>query len=202
MGSVTDDDIIRRRLLIDGEGGNDDKRLNNLLKTFVRWYSSPEDEDSHNTHQRMLSMLAQCEFTMEKSVQVHAMNIAEQENYEKLTKDIEKKIQEATERITECKAELQEAKRIRKNRQEYDALAKVIQQHPDRQETTRQLQSLDKELKSFADTKEKLEEKLELRRKQFLVLITSIHELQRILEESSTMSEDEKKEEEMEASTL
>ncbi|XP_076448506.1 THO complex subunit 7 homolog isoform X2 [Babylonia areolata] len=196
MGSVTDDDIIRRRLLIDGEGGNDDKRLNNLLKTFVRWYSSPEDEDSHNTHQRMLSMLAQCEFTMEKSVQVHAMNIAEQENYEKLTKDIEKKIQEATERITECKAELQEAKRIRKNRQEYDALAKVIQQHPDRQETTRQLQSLDKELKSFADTKEKLEEKLELRRKQFLVLITSIHELQRILEE------DEKKEEEMEASTL
>ncbi|KAL8609903.1 hypothetical protein ACOMHN_016378 [Nucella lapillus] len=196
MGSVTDDDIIRRRLLIDGEGGNDDKRLNNLLKTFIRWYSSsPDDEESHNTHQRMLSMLSQCEFTMEKSVQVHAMNIAEQESYEKLTKDIETKIQEATEKITECKTELQEAKRIRKNRQEYDALAKVIQQHPDRQETTRQLQSLDKELKSFADTKEKLEEKLELRRKQFLVLITSIHELQRILED------DERKEEEMEANS-
>ncbi|KAK7101925.1 THO complex subunit 7 homolog isoform X2 [Littorina saxatilis] len=192
--SISDDDIIRRRLLIDGEGGNDDKRLNNLLKTFIRWYSSPDDEDSQNTYQRMLSMLGQCEFTMEKSVQVHAMNLHEQENYEKLTKDIENKIQGATEKIAECKVELQEAKRIRKNRQEYDALAKVIQQHPDRQETTRQLQSLDKELKSFADTKERLEEKLELRRKQFLVLITSIHELQRILEE------DEKKEEEMETS--
>ncbi|KAK7503354.1 hypothetical protein BaRGS_00005275 [Batillaria attramentaria] len=196
MGSsVSDDDVIRRRLLIDGEGGNDDKRLNNLLKTFVRWYSSPDDEDSQNTYQRMLSMLAQCEYTMEKSVQVHAMNLREQENYEKLTKDIETKIQEATTKIAECKVELQQAKRIRKNRQEYDALAKVIQQHPDRQETTRQLQSLDKELKSLADTKEKLEEKLELRRKQFLVLITSIHELQRILEE------DEKKEEEMETTS-
>ena len=35
-------------------------------------------------------MLAQCEFTMEKSVQVHAMNLSEQESYEKLTKDIGK----------------------------------------------------------------------------------------------------------------
>ena len=43
---------------------------------------------SHNTYQRMLSMLAQCEFTMEKSVQVHAMNLSEQDNYEKLSKDI------------------------------------------------------------------------------------------------------------------
>ena len=43
------DDVIRRRLLIDGEGGNDDKRLNNLLKTFIRWYSSPDDEDRYAT---------------------------------------------------------------------------------------------------------------------------------------------------------
>ncbi|PVD24758.1 hypothetical protein C0Q70_15244 [Pomacea canaliculata] len=194
MGAVTDDDIIKRRLLIDGEGGNDDKRLNNLLKTFIRWYSSPDDEESQNTYHRMLSMLSQSEFTMEKSLQVHAMNLREQENYEKLTKEIENRIKEATTQIAECKQELQQAKRIRKNRQEYDALARVIQQHPDRQETTKQLQVLDKELSSLADTKEKLEEKLELRRKQFLVLITSIHELQRILEE------DEKKEEEMETS--
>ena len=34
------------------------------------------------------SMLAQCEFTMEKSVQVHAMNLHEQDNYQKLTREI------------------------------------------------------------------------------------------------------------------
>ena len=34
--------------MIDGEGGNDDKRLNNLLKTFMRWYSSPDDEDRYD----------------------------------------------------------------------------------------------------------------------------------------------------------
>ncbi|XP_041348687.1 THO complex subunit 7 homolog isoform X1 [Gigantopelta aegis] len=177
------DDIIKRRLLIDGEGGNDDKRLNNLLRTFVRWCSSPEDEDSDMAYHRMMATLAQCEFVMEKSLLVSEMNLKEQENYEKLSRDIADKIQQAATNIAECKQELQQAKRIRKNRQEYDALAKIIQQHPDRQETTKQLQALDKELTSLAETKESLEGKLDLRRKQFLVLITAIHELQRILEE-------------------
>ncbi|XP_048243149.1 THO complex subunit 7 homolog [Haliotis cracherodii] len=190
--AVTDDDIIKRRLLIEGEGGNDDKRLNNLLKQFIRWCNSPDDEESGIVYQRIMSMLAQCEFTMEKSLLVYEMNLREQEHYDQLSKDIEKKIKSATSQIAECKTELQQAKRIRKNRQEYDSLAKVIQKHPDRQDTTRQLQSLDKELTSQTETKQKLEEKLELRRKQFLVLITAIHELQRILDE------DEKAEEAME----
>ena len=37
---------------------------------------------------KMHAMLAQCEFTMEKSVQVHSVNAQEQANYEILTKDI------------------------------------------------------------------------------------------------------------------
>ena len=36
------DEIIKKRLLIDGDGGNDDKRLNNLIRTFIRWCNSSE----------------------------------------------------------------------------------------------------------------------------------------------------------------
>ncbi|ESO91416.1 hypothetical protein LOTGIDRAFT_209758 [Lottia gigantea] len=196
--AVPDDEIIKRSLLIDGEGGNDNKRINNLLKMFIRWTESPDDEDSNLVYQRILSTLSQCEYTVEKSTRVYHMNKEEQENYEKLSQRIEKKIEEATEKIAECKVELQQAKRIRKNRQEYDALAKVINQHPDRQETWKQLQSLDEELKTFTDRKQKLEEKLDLRRKQFLVLITAIHELQAILDEDD--HEEMKKNEEMDVS--
>ncbi|KAL5013483.1 hypothetical protein ScPMuIL_007753 [Solemya velum] len=195
MAAVTDDEIIKKRLLIEGDGGNDDKRLNSLLKTFIRWcQTSDSDEESDATLQRILSMTSQCEYTMEKSVQVYQMNLKEHKNYEQLTKQIEQQIKDAQEKISECKQELQQAKRIRKNRQEYDALAKVIQRHPDRQETTKQLDSLDKELSTLEDTKESLEHKLELRKKQFHVLIAAIHEMQRILEE------DKKLEDEMETS--
>ena len=36
------EDIIRRRLLFDGEGTGDERRLNVLLKTFLKWCQATE----------------------------------------------------------------------------------------------------------------------------------------------------------------
>ncbi|KAG8435865.1 hypothetical protein GDO86_007090 [Hymenochirus boettgeri] len=138
----------------------------------------------------MLSTLSQCEFSMGKTLQVHDMNLREMENYETIYVDIESSIAAAHEKIAECKKQILQAKRIRKNRQEYDALAKVIQLHPDRHETLKQLEALDKELKQLSHTKEKVEDKLELRRKQFHVLLSTIHELQQTLENDDKLAEE------------
>ena len=43
---------------------------------------------SYMTYQKMLAVVAQCELTMVKSVQVHRMNVREQENYTKLNSEI------------------------------------------------------------------------------------------------------------------
>ncbi|KAL4225875.1 THO complex subunit 7 [Mactra antiquata] len=186
MAAVTDDEVIKKRLLIDGDAGNDEKRLTSLLKTFIRWSNNIDDstsEDSHITVQRMLATLAQSDHAIQKSAQVYKMNLYEQQNYDKLNKQIESRIEEAERKIKESKEELQQAKQIRKHRQEYDALAKVIQQQPDRQDTTRKLEDVDEELKQLEETKKTLEQKLDLRRKQFHVLISAIHELQTMLED-------------------
>lgn len=37
------EDIIKRRLLIDGDGTGDDRRLNMLLKHFLKWTYSKND---------------------------------------------------------------------------------------------------------------------------------------------------------------
>ncbi|XP_045164609.1 THO complex subunit 7 homolog [Mercenaria mercenaria] len=200
MASVTDDEVIKKRLLIDGDAGNDEKRLTSLLKTFIRWCNSTDDpssEESHLTVQRMLATLAQSDHAIQKSSQVYRMNLLEQENYERLNKQIESRIEEAEQKIKESKEELKMAKQIRKHRQEYDALAKVIQQQPDRQETTRKLQNVDEELKHSEETKKKLEQKLDLRRKQFHVLISAIHELQSMLEEDEGSEVTDGKQDEM-----
>ncbi|XP_064606610.1 THO complex subunit 7 homolog isoform X2 [Liolophura sinensis] len=189
--SVTDDDVIRRRLLIDGDGGLDDKRINNLLKSYIKWCNSSEtDEENDATYQRLMSTVAQCEFTMEKSLLVYEMNLREQANYGKLNRQIEEKITQAMDKIAECKNELIEAKTIRRNRQEYDNLAAVIQKQPDRQTSMKKLQELEDGLTQLKTTKEKLEQKLDLRRKQFHVLLSSIHELQRILEDDNADESD------------
>ncbi|KAE8612612.1 hypothetical protein XENTR_v10012914 [Xenopus tropicalis] len=188
MGAVTDDEVIRKRLLIDGDGAGDDRRINLLVKSFLKWCNSGSQEEGQ--YQRMLSSLSQCEFSMGKTLLVHDMNLREMENYEKIYVDIESSIAAAHEKIAECKKQILQAKRIRKNRQEYDALAKVIQQHPDRHETLKQLEALDKELKQLSHTKENVEDKLELRRKQFHVLLSTIHELQQTLENDDKLAEE------------
>jgi len=43
---------------------------------------------SNATYQKMLAILAQCETTMRKSIEVHNMNLKEQENYESLNERI------------------------------------------------------------------------------------------------------------------
>ncbi|VDO63958.1 unnamed protein product [Schistosoma margrebowiei] len=42
MSTVTDDEIIKRRLLIEGESGNDDRRITLLLKNYLRWVASDD----------------------------------------------------------------------------------------------------------------------------------------------------------------
>ncbi|XP_074646388.1 THO complex subunit 7 homolog [Tubulanus polymorphus] len=201
MGTVGDDEIIRRRLLIEGDGGGDDRRITTLLKSFIKWSTVKDsEEDSYGTYQKMIAMLAQCEFAMDKTHLVYDMNLKEQKNYEELNQQIETNISEAVKKIKECKLELQEAKRIRKNRQEYDALAKVIQQHPDRQETFKQLETLDKELETLKKEQQDLDDKLVIRKKQFHLLISAIHQLQSIFEEEDKNENEVEEEKEMDMS--
>ena len=39
------DDVIKRRLLYEGDGGSDDKRINSLMKNFIRWNNATESPE-------------------------------------------------------------------------------------------------------------------------------------------------------------
>ncbi|XP_051163243.1 THO complex subunit 7 homolog [Leptopilina boulardi] len=178
---MSDEEVIRRRLLIDGDGTGDDRRINVLLKSFIKWINN---SDADNTlHERMLSQLAQCEFAQKKSRFVSNMSQEELRNYENLSKQIEIEIEYAKKDIERTKSGLEAAKRVRKYRIEYDVLAKVINEQPDRVETNSKLNTLRDELGCLKEKSEQLERKLEMRRKQFHVLISSIHSLQGMLDE-------------------
>ncbi|GLG96285.1 hypothetical protein R5R35_001590 [Gryllus longicercus] len=183
-----DEDVIRRRLLIDGDGTGDDRRLNVLLKSFIKWCNSTNETpyESQLALDRMQAHLGQCEFAVHKSRLSALMSAAEQQNYENLSRQIEEGIESAKKDIETTKLEFQQAKTVRKNRIEYDVLAKVISEQPDRKETDEKLSQLRKELSSLEDTLEQLERKLDMRRKQFHVLVASIHQLQSILDDTES----------------
>lgn len=74
------------------------------------------------------------------------------------------------------------AKKIRKNRMEYDVLARIISQQPDRKETMAKLESLKAELDSLKSSRTKLDHQMESRRNDFMVLMRSIQELHKQLD--------------------
>ncbi|XP_014667623.1 PREDICTED: THO complex subunit 7 homolog [Priapulus caudatus] len=196
---MADDDILRKKLLIEGDGTGSDTRINTFLKTFFKWFHGKDaesDEESNAAYQKLLSQLAQIEISHAKTKFIHDMNVQEKKNYERLYTDIEQQIDDARQQIIDCKNELLQAKRIRKNRQEYDVLAKLIQQHPDRQETLNELEALDQQTQSSQKENLALDDKLEMRRKQFHVLMTAIYELTSLLE-----ADDEKKDEDIRMET-
>ena len=61
---MADDEVIRKRLCVEGEGGSDDRRLLSLLKTFVRWVNGPtlSEEEREATYQKMLFTLGRASY--------------------------------------------------------------------------------------------------------------------------------------------
>lgn len=147
---------------------------------------------SQAAYDTMLGQLAQCEFTVRKSDFSRKMMRDEMSNYKEISKAIDGGIEHAKVQIAQSKENLVIAKKIRKNRMEYDVLAKVISQQPDRKQTMEKLESLKKDLDNLKNSRTKLDHKLENRRNDFSVLMRSIQELQKKLdgEDITTMDED------------
>lgn len=139
----------------------------------------------------MLGQLAQCEFTVRKSAFSRKMMQDELANYKHISKAIDGGIEQAKLQITQSKENLVKAKKIRKNRMEYDVLAKVISQQPDRKETMSKLESLKKDLENLKNSRTKLDHKLEYRRNDFTVLMRSIQELKNKLDGEDVTAIDE-----------
>ncbi|XP_022903781.1 THO complex subunit 7 homolog [Onthophagus taurus] len=184
---MSDEEVIRRRLLIDGDGTGDDRRLNALLKAVIKFANSSDDSETENQiiFDRMLSQIAQCEFAMRRSLLLQKTNQRELENYKIIQSVLEEKILKVKKAIEEIKIELEQAKILKQNMMMYDLLAQSIQEQPARKDTDKRLMELKAELGELREEKRLLEQKLDMRRKQFHVLISSCNQLQSMSEDKS-----------------
>lgn len=179
------EEVIRRRLLIDGDGTGDDRRLNVLLKTLIKWANTTEDSptENHHMYDRMLSQLSQCEFAVKRSLLLTRTSKQQLEDYKNLQAKLENNILDVKNTIEESKKDLAQAKVLKQNRMMYDLLAQSIKEQPARKETDKKLADLKSELAELHDESRSLEQKLDMRRKQFHVLVSSANQLRAMLDD-------------------
>ncbi|GFY68512.1 THO complex subunit 7 homolog [Trichonephila inaurata madagascariensis] len=190
---ISDDEVFRRKLLMDGDGMGDERRLTHLLRSFLNWCDNKHESEEQIIlgYEGLVTSLENCELLMSKSYQAQLANKREIQNYEELECQIKKKIALMQDTILKKKEELKEAKKIREQKQKYDALAKIIVKLPDRKETEIKLKALNEEIKGLGESKKQLESKLETRHKELGVLLSAAATLKETIkeEESSTMME-------------
>ncbi|KAB7507286.1 THO complex subunit 7-like protein [Armadillidium nasatum] len=185
---MTDDDIIKRRLLIDGDGTGEARIMTKFMKSFIKWSSSDDSAiESHIQYDRLLTQLSNIESSSVKWSNVIRMNEEELNNYDELRDNTNNGVEGAVKAITTTKEELKGAREVRSNRMEYDALARLIKEHPPRSDTANKLKLLNQELNSLKSKRDQLEHRLSLRRKQLHVLVTALHQLQQTLNDISAI---------------
>ena len=207
LAPVSEDDIIKKRLLIEGDSGNEDRLINKLIKNFVKWSShimssdtvgqenatngatnaTADDENIESLHEQTIASLSHAEFGLFRNQFILDMNKMEQDNYEELYKRINSEIERAQKKIVESKVDLLEARKIRKNRQEYDILARQILNFPNRVEMQATIKTLEERVEQLKKSEYEYDRKIDLRRKQFSVVLQSLSSLKMLIETDSKL---------------
>ncbi|VDM35598.1 unnamed protein product [Hydatigera taeniaeformis] len=201
VGATSEDAIIRRKLLVEGESGLDDRRFGVLLKEYLHWVTSDDTpEASDAACQTILEKIFQCENAMEQALLIQLMNMEQSSRYSELLEEIgkyaftqdkqlDKSIEAARIDITNQRERLKEARVIRKNRQEYHNLAKIVQEYPERQESLRKLQKMRIELNNLESINRMYDDRIDLRKKQFHLFLVALRDLQKLVDQDDPITD-------------
>ena len=219
--ATSEEDIIKKRLLIEGDSGNEDKLINKLIKNFVKWTNSSfsnvkpneddaavaatttttgttaavptttDEESSDYLYEQMMASLSHAEFGLLRNQFILEMNKVEQDNYAVLYSKINSEIERAKKKIVESKVDLQEARKIRKNRQEYDVIARQILNYMNRNEMQTTIKSLEDKVEGLKKLGNDYDRKIEMRRKQFAVVLQSLSNMKSFVESDDSTKPDD-----------
>nr|GMD61672.1 THO complex subunit 7A-like [Ipomoea batatas]GMD69750.1 THO complex subunit 7A-like [Ipomoea batatas] len=188
FGQFEDDVIIKHRLLTRTTTTRGEPPLKKLQKKFTAFAVEVEKEadnfgDCERLSKAFLQELNTFEIPLLKSKAVIDANIREKENFNDLNDEINRQILQAQDDIEDLKKQLEESKIERQHKEECEAIRKLIAMQPPRSETQKVITDLEKEIGMLEAENTASSRTLELRKKQFALLLHVVDELQNTIEE-------------------
>ncbi|KAF7144972.1 hypothetical protein RHSIM_Rhsim04G0005300 [Rhododendron simsii] len=188
FGPLEDDMIIKHRLLTRTTTTRGEPPLKKLQKKFTSFALEIEkDADNYSDCERLakafLQELTTFELPLLKSKAVIDANLREKENFNELKDEINRQIIQAQADIKDLKKQLEESKIERQHKEECEAIRRLIGMQPPRSETQKIITDLEKEIAMLEAENTAGSRTLELRKKQFALLLHVVDELQNTIEE-------------------
>ncbi|CAL1263597.1 unnamed protein product [Larinioides sclopetarius] len=176
---ISDEEVFKRKLMMDGDRIDDDQRIDTLFSSFIQWCDAQgqRGEEVADGYERLLVQLDYLKFSSQKSAERQRASTREIEEMDKILTDMENEVVEVKKNITERHLELEEAKKARLNKMKYDALGRIISSLPDRKNSMKQLERIEGDIKTLKLKKEALQKDADEREKHLRLLLTATHEL-------------------------
>ncbi|GAB2294348.1 THO complex subunit 7A [Dionaea muscipula] len=188
FGPQEDDIIIKHRLLTRTTTTRGEPPLKKLQKKFTALVIEIEkDSENYNDCERLAKAFLQEVNTFEipllKSRAVIDANLREKENFNELKDEINRQIVQVQVEIEDLKKQLEQIKIERQHKEECEAIRKLIATQPPRSKTQKSIAELEKEIAALEAENTAGSRLLELRKKQFTLLLHVVDELQATIEE-------------------
>nr|XP_043628514.1 THO complex subunit 7A-like [Erigeron canadensis] len=188
FGPLEDDLIIKHRLLTRTTTTRGEPPLRKLQKKFTAFAVEAEkDADNYADCERLAKVFLQelktFELPLVKTKAVIDANVREKENFNELNDEINRKIVEAQDDIEDLKKQLEASKVERKHKEECETIRKLIAAQTPRSDTQKLINQLEMEIAALEAENTASSSTLELRKKQFALLLHVVDELQNTIEE-------------------
>ncbi|PKA45609.1 hypothetical protein AXF42_Ash010949 [Apostasia shenzhenica] len=196
FGPQDDDAIIKHRLLTRTTTTRGEPPLKKLQKKFISFALEVEKgadnySDSERLYKAFLQEINTFETPLLKSKAVVDANIREKESFHVLQEELHQQISQAQADIEDLKKQLERSKIERQHKEECEAIRKLIAQQPPRSETQKTISNLEKEIATLEAENTAGIRLLELRKKQFFLLLHVVDELQNTIEDEQKSLMDE-----------
>ncbi|KAJ6845938.1 THO complex subunit 7B-like [Iris pallida] len=196
FGPLEDDVIIKHRLLTRTTTTRGEPPLKKLQKKFISFALEVEkDSDNYGDCERLykafLQEMATFEVPLLKSKAVVDANRREKESFNELQEQIQRQILQTQTDIEDLKEQLEESKIERQHKEECETIRKLIALQPPRSETQKTISDLEKEIASLEAENVAGVRTLDLRKKQFSLLLHVVDELQNTIEDEQKSLADE-----------
>ena len=186
--------LIKKRLLTQTTTARPgaDPPVKKLTKKYVAYVNALAEDDANGdgadaerAREAWLKEIALYEFNMGRYRAVASANAREMEQYASASAAVDGEVRGTKDEIAELKTDLDGARLDRQHKEEYEALRRLCTQFPSRSDTTARLASLEAEIAELETESEATASKLDLRKKQFALLLHLVNELQGELAEEA-----------------
>ena len=194
----TENDIYTKRLIV-REGHS--RMRGTLSKCIIKYrdfikqaqkVSSENEETKHESLTKLKELASSLKLELQlnnleiQKMEFMSLTSKDEDEYNKVSQTLEESIQTSKSDIETLKHTLQHEKKIRKNLEEYEEMAKLAAKYPSKKVSSEKLAGVKRKMDGVYDEEQKLDVENDVRKKQFQILLQSIFDLK------STLEEDEK----------